>query len=166
MSASGSISSRWLTAASWAAVIIWMAFIFYMSGRPEELSGSDSGMITRAIVGFLEAVGAKGRINSQDATLTLLVRKAGHFIEYVILTMFLMNALIRTQSYRNAGKVDYKKAATAAFAIAVLYAISDEVHQGFVPGRWMRASDVAIDAASSFSAVLIYMRYIVKERLF
>jgi VanZ family protein len=32
-----------------------------------------------------------------------------------------------------------------AWALTLLYAISDEVHQSFVPGRTARATDVAID---------------------
>lgn len=142
-----------------------MAFIFFMSGRPEELSGSDSGRITQIIVSLLEAVGAKGRLNSEDVTLVLLVRKAGHFLEYAVLTMLLMNALV-TKQLAGGRKPDFRRTAVTAFIIALLYAVSDEVHQGFVPGRSMRASDVAIDAASSFSAVLIYMRYVVKKKLF
>ena len=143
-----------------------MAVIFLMSGRPEELSGSDSGRITQMIVNFLEAVGAKGRLNSEDVTLVLLVRKAGHFIEYSILTFLLMNALMSIKPAGRGGRQDHKRIAVTAFLIAVLYAVSDEVHQYFVPGRSMKAGDVAIDAASSFSAVLIYMRYVVKKKLF
>ena len=143
-----------------------MALIFFMSGRPMELSGADSGRIAQMIVSLLEAAGARGRLNSEDVTLVLFVRKAGHFLEYSILTFLLMNAMLSAKPAGRGGKRDYKKVAAAAFLVALAYAVSDEIHQSFVPGRSMRAGDVAIDAASSFSAVLIYMRYVVRKKLF
>lgn len=143
-----------------------MALIFFMSGRPMELSGADSGRIAQMIVSLLEAAGARGRLNSQDVTLVLFVRKAGHFLEYSILTFLLMNAMLSAKPAGRGGKRDYKKVAATAFLVALAYAVSDEVHQSFVPGRSMRAGDVAIDAASSFSAVLIYMRHVVRKKLF
>jgi len=161
----GAKEFRWRTAASWAAVAVWMALIFFMSGRPMELSGADSGRIAQMIVSLLEAAGARGRLNSEDVTLVLFVRKAGHFLEYSILTFLLMNAMLSAKT-AGRGKRDYKKVAAAAFLVALAYAVSDEVHQSFVPGRSMRAGDVAIDAASSFSAILIYMRHVVKKKLF
>lgn len=143
-----------------------MALIFFMSGRPMELSGADSGRIAQMIVSLLEAAGARGRLNSQDVTLVLFVRKAGHFLEYSILTFLLMNAMLSAKPAGRGGKRDYKKVAATAFLVALAYAVSDEVHQSFVPGRSMRAGDVAIDAASSFSAVLIYMKHVVRKKLF
>ena len=40
-----------------------------------------------------------------------------------------------------------------ALALAVLYAITDELHQGFVAGRHPSAVDVGIDAAGALIAI-------------
>lgn len=64
-------------------------------------------------------------------TWDLLLRKAAHLTEFAILGGLLLRALPRPP---------------AAFALGVLYAISDEIHQTFVPGRAGRPLDVAIDA--------------------
>jgi iron complex transport system substrate-binding protein len=61
----------------------------------------------------------------------LLQRKMAHAAEYAILGALLLRAT------RNAG---------FAFALAVLYAASDELHQTFVEGRVGAIRDVAIDA--------------------
>jgi len=42
------------------------------------------------------------------------------------------------------------------FVVAVLYGISDEIHQYFVPGRFMSFGDVFIDAVGISFALLIY----------
>jgi VanZ family protein len=62
----------------------------------------------------------------------LVLRKLARATEYAILGALLMHALQRWPS---------------AFALGVLYAVTDELHQTFVPGRAGRPLDVLIDAA-------------------
>ena len=62
----------------------------------------------------------------------LVLRKLAHMAEYAILGALLLRALERP---------------LAAFAAAVAYAATDEVHQHFVRGRHASALDVGIDAA-------------------
>ena len=64
-------------------------------------------------------------------TLDLVLRKLAHVAEYAILGALLLRAL---------------GAALPAFALGVVYAASDEVHQLFVSGRNGSPVDVAIDA--------------------
>ncbi|HNZ08402.1 MAG TPA: VanZ family protein [Bacillota bacterium] len=154
----------WRRLFSWAAVLAWMALIFFMSARPYELSGTDSGRVAELIVGILESLGVKGRLNSTDTTLVLFVRKAGHFVEYAVLCLLVMNALVKSKQKNKVDKRTYRNMALVAMVLCVGFAITDEVHQYFVPGRSMRASDVVIDAASSASAILFYMRYIARRR--
>ena len=44
-----------------------------------------------------------------------------------------------------------------ALLICVLYAVSDEVHQIFVPGRGAEVKDVLIDSAGASVGVLMYL---------
>ncbi len=71
----------------------------------------------------------------------LVLRKIAHAAEFALLGALLLRAT---------GK------AGSAFAIGVLYAISDEVHQSFVPGRLGSPIDVAIDAAGVAVGVLLW----------
>jgi VanZ family protein len=81
-----------------------------------------------------------------DQTLDFLVRKAGHMGEYGILALLLWRALATTTAWRWPG--------AWAVALAVLYAITDEFHQGLVAGRHESAVDVGIDAAGALIAVV------------
>ena len=63
-----------------------------------------------------------------------------HIIEYAILSLLLYRAL----------KITNKNPQTLAILITILYAITDEIHQYFVPRRISSIFDLAID---SFGAI-------------
>jgi VanZ family protein len=75
-----------------------------------------------------------------------LLAIAAHFIEYAVLAVLLWLAL------RGIGSLA-RYAAPVAFVLAVLYAISDEWHQSFVPGRYPDALDVLVDALGALVAL-------------
>ena len=72
-----------------------------------------------------------------------ILRKAAHATEYAILGALLVRAL--------GGRAP-------AVVLGVAYAVSDEIHQHFVPGRHMSALDVAIDSLGLLAGVLVYQR--------
>lgn len=49
--------------------------------------------------------------------------------------------------------VDRSKRIAIALLTCVLYAISDEVHQSFVPGRGAQVKDVLIDSAGAIVGI-------------
>lgn len=59
-----------------------------------------------------------------------------HIVEYGILSLLLYRTL----------KITSKNPQTLAILITIIYAITDEMHQYFVPGRISSVFDVAIDA--------------------
>lgn len=71
----------------------------------------------------------------------LVLRKIAHTAEYAILGALLVRATGR---------------AGLAFALGTLYAISDEIHQSFVPGRLGSPLDVAIDAVGVAIGVALW----------
>lgn len=78
--------------------------------------------------------------------LDALLKKSGHFVVYAMLAFLWYRALSRD------GMAD-RAALGLAFAIAVIYGMSDEFHQSFVPGRRPGLLDVVIDAAGAAVAV-------------
>jgi VanZ family protein len=66
----------------------------------------------------------------------VLLRKLAHVAGYLVLTLLFLRAL------RRSGVV---AAVPIAMAGALAYAVSDEWHQSFVPGRGATPRDVAID---------------------
>jgi hypothetical protein len=71
----------------------------------------------------------------------LVLRKIAHAAEYAILGALLVRAT---------GKP------IVALALGTLYAISDEIHQSFVPGRLGSPLDVAIDAVGVAIGVALW----------
>ena len=78
--------------------------------------------------------------NLLDITETI-VRKAAHFTEYAILGILMYNLF---RSFNVSSKKSF-----FAVAVCFLYAVSDEIHQYFVPGRACRFLDMLIDTAGS-----------------
>jgi VanZ family protein len=74
----------------------------------------------------------------------LVLRKIAHAAEYALLGALLVRALSRPG---------------LAVALGVAYAISDEIHQSFVPGRMGSPLDVALDAAGVVVGVALWYRF-------
>ena len=72
-----------------------------------------------------------------------ILRKGAHVVEYAVLGALLLRALGRE---------------APAFAAAVAYAATDELHQHFVRGRHASPLDVLIDAVGITLGVLLYRR--------
>ena len=81
-----------------------------------------------------------------DAGLDFVIRNAVHMAVFGILALLLWRAL--------AGTTAWRRPWAWSVALAILYAITDEFHQGFVAGRHPSAVDVGIDAAGAAIAVL------------
>lgn len=92
----------------------------------------------------------------EHGTLYLITRKLAHFGEYALLAALWWRALIT--------KVSQRRALAGAFAIAVLYAMTDELHQTLVSGRAGRPLDVGIDAAGALTAVVFIARSRARRR--
>jgi VanZ family protein len=74
-----------------------------------------------------------------------LVKKGGHMLAYALLTILWLRPLERRSPAR--------RAAFLACGISLLYAISDEYHQTFVPGRNGNGVDVMIDGVGILGAL-------------
>lgn len=75
--------------------------------------------------------------------LNFLMRKAAHFGVYAVLALCYLYALGDWRRRR------------VALLLAILYAISDEYHQSWTPGRVPAPTDVLIDTAGAITALWI-----------
>lgn len=82
-------------------------------------------------------------IDLPESWLETLVGKGGHVLGYAGLSLLWWRALAARWGRRD------RRAVALAFLLTVLYAISDEYHQTFVPGRNGSPVDVLIDAAGA-----------------
>lgn len=117
----------------YALVVIWMFVIFQFSSEMGEASGGRSAVIVR----WLQQMGVPGSFD----LLALLVRKAAHAAVYAVLAMISYYALRL--------HLDGRRALLGALLVSMVYAISDEVHQLFVPGRSGSVRDVLIDVGGA-----------------
>jgi VanZ family protein len=81
---------------------------------------------------------------SPDEGIDFVVRKVGHAVVFGILALLLWRALRATS---------LRRPWAWALALTVLYAITDELHQGGVTGRFASIVDVGIDAAGAVLAI-------------
>ena len=133
---------------SWAAVIFWMAVIFVLSSQAAEQSDRLSISIAENVTKIAEKAVPKWDISIKK--LNYIVRKNAHFFSYLILGVLMINALRESGVYG-------RKAVMIAFLACLLYAISDETHQLFVPGRGGQIKDVLIDSAGAAAGIGVYM---------
>lgn len=128
---------------SWLPALLWACLIFFFS---TDLFSSDN---TAIVVGSLFSVLFHGLSAHEIELMHGLVRKLGHISEYFILTVLLVRALRK----ENNGEMSLRHY-LISLAIAVLYAVSDEFHQIFVPSRTASAVDVLIDSGGAIAGIL------------
>lgn len=137
---------------SYALVVGWMAVIFVLSSEGHDASSGRSDAIVQA----LQAMGVSWQVD----LLTFLTRKAAHTVAYLMLGVLAFNVV---RQYRLSGRM------TVAVSVLVvaLYAMSDEIHQLFVPGRSGEVRDVLIDSAAGllgvFLAKFVYSKYLLRK---
>lgn len=84
----------------------------------------------------------------EDPLLNLLLKKTGHFVAFGTLAWLYARAL------RGQG-ITQTRAFWLAWGLTLLYALSDEFHQSFVPGRHPALTDVLIDSLGAATALLL-----------
>ena len=85
--------------------------------------------------------------------MSLIVRKGAHFSEYLLLATFSFHLLYALPRPRTD-----VMCALCAFVFAAVFAMTDEYHQSFVPGRAMAARDVLIDSLGALFGVFLALR--------
>ena len=88
-------------------------------------------------------------IGGTDETNRFLILKSFHLIEYAFLAFLLSFAILKKKW---------------AVLIAYLYAVSDEFHQSFVPGRTARFRDTMIDLIGILIGILIFNKFFSKKK--
>lgn len=140
-------------------VVIWMAVIFVFSHDTGEASSQKSdGLIINTIEFLLERDLSDAEKVKWLDYFVVPVRKSAHIISYFILGWLMINFV---KEFRLIDKRTY----IFAFILCILYAISDEVHQHFIPGRSGEVLDVAIDGVGSFLGIWYWSyKWKMKER--
>lgn len=132
---------------AWFTVVTWMAIIFYLSHQPASESSELSVGISALIIKAIDLLPIPFHIDMQF--FHFFIRKSAHFFAYFILGVLLFNAF-------NVSNVQQLKGCLSSIGICIIYAISDEVHQLFIPGRSGQISDVLIDSSGATVGIILY----------
>jgi VanZ family protein len=133
---------------SWIAAILWMATIFLLSHQP----ANDSSKLSLGLLDFfMQSLSALApQVEMHADALHTVVRKGAHFGAYFILGILMLNGLRQVGGRR-------VKSAVLALCFCFLYAVTDEIHQLFIPGRSGQFTDVLIDTAGAAAGIGIFL---------
>lgn len=130
----------------WFLTILYMAFIFYMSSRPIELSRQDSAWLMSAINIVESEEQAMDVNNTQMMNLQNIIRKNAHLIIFAGLGILYYISL-----YGYAGK--FLKTASISIVLTSIFAATDEIHQIF-SNRGSSVSDFMLDTLGGLIGAL------------
>ena len=140
----------------WLPVALWMLLIFL--GSSDSRSGPRSSRIIGPIVRWVFPDISEPALDMIVAVL----RKVAHVLEYAVLAALVWRA--RRGPVREAERHWNGAHARFALLISVVYAVTDEMHQAFVPNRGPNLWDVVLDAAgAAFGLCVIWLYFRLKH---
>lgn len=108
--------------------VAWMFMIFYLSSIPGDELGPDTLIIN-------------------------LIKKSGHFVIFGVLAALNLSTFKGRKTLVDTGSAVF----LLSLFLTVLYAVGDEYHQSFTPGRHSSGYDVVIDACGALTVLgLLY----------
>lgn len=140
--------------------LILLAIAFYVIYNFSAQNGETSGSLSLKVTEFIVKVISK--VKNMDEVVKLhyieklhpIIRKLAHFSVYTVVGFSIMGFMC-TFDIKNIIKV------IISFSVGVTYAISDEIHQYFIPGRSARVFDVCIDSLGVLTGIFILITLIV-----
>lgn len=146
--------------------LAWMLLIFWFSSKSADVSTEESltvgKLICSIIVNGYDSMTEVSQLQYAEM-LDHFVRKSAHFLEYGVLGALnfgmcsvYLPVLKRFQKSAAVSKVIMKKGSVVylAWIWGAIYAVTDEIHQLFVPGRYGTVLDVILDAAGVLTGIL------------
>lgn len=130
-------------------VIAWMIIVFWFSAQVGDDSSNISGNTLRKIITFLNSNISQVELERLVELLQPVIRKLAHYTMYTIGGFLIYN---QQRQLKNSNK----RKIIQSGIIGIVYAITDEIHQLFVPGRSGRILDVGIDSLGVITGIIIY----------
>lgn len=130
-------------------IVIWMVVIFSFSNQGGTKSSNTSQKVTKVII---DMVGNNSKAQNEQfiANLEKVIRKLAHYSIYTVGGILIM-------SYSYTLDKPRRQQVCESLIFGAFYAVTDELHQFFVPGRSARFFDIGIDTLGVFTGIAIYM---------
>ena len=126
--------------------------IFRFSSQNGTQSKGISTKVTEFILSFsqkYQKADTKEKTQIRNRT-NAIIRKVAHFSIYTLLGFLLMGLMTKT-------KIKEKWRILITVGLGIIYAILDEFHQSFSPGRTPKITDVYIDTLGIILGVLLIL---------
>jgi VanZ family protein len=123
----------------------WMAFMFFASTGA--FSGENTSRIVRPLLLWLFPDIGEEKI----LLVHFITRKAAHFLEYGVLALLAARAFSASP-----GHLLRRRWFLISLLLVVIYSLSDEYHQSFVPSRGASIYDSLIDTLGGLTSLLLY----------
>lgn len=133
----------------WCLVVLW-CLVIYCFSEFSLFTGENTKRVLEAVLSYLP-FGRGG--DGTSSPLNFIVRKLAHLTEFGILAVLVWRAL-----------EPMRLAYVGAWIFATVYAMTDEWHQSFEPGRTATPKDVVIDSCGALIALLCIRLYMYWKR--
>lgn len=132
--------------------LILFLSVFFLIWAFTSQSGTESNIKSKVIAKMIENVTSMFfKVNHNDyfwkTTLNLILRKVGHFLEYMLLGMTFC-------AFLNALLLKIKTPALMSMVFCLTVAVMDEFRQIFVSGRTPRLFDISVDTCGALLGIL------------
>ena len=130
-------------------IVAWMGIVFEFSNQKGTKSSNTSRKVTVAVV---QAVSDK-TVEENEPIIEKtekVIRKLAHYTIYTVGGFLIMN-------YTYTTNLKLKEKVLYSIAFGTGYAVTDELHQFFMPGRSARVFDVGIDTLGVLTGITIYV---------
>lgn len=139
-------------------VAIWMIIVFTFSNEPSVETQATSGNVTEKIVNIISKVFNITQEQKEKLVQKLnpYIRKIAHYLLYTLGGFFI---IINMNQYNTLSE---SKKIIISLIIGIVYSISDEIHQHFIPGRACQITDVYLDSLGIATGVVLVLFFIKK----
>ena len=132
-------------------LVVWIGLISFASTAG--FSASNTSRFIRPLLKWL----FPGYSEAELLSLHVLVRKAGHFLEYAVLAFLARRAFVTST-----GVFIRRRWFELSVLLVVVNSLLDELHQSFVPSRTGSIYDSVLDIAGGLT-VLVIFKFLLKD---
>ena len=149
---------RWILLLLW---ICWMGVIFVFSAKTAPESTVQSNRVGKLLCSvFVEGYGSMPSEEQlkMAENIDSFVRKTAHFLEYSLLGAL---TLLAAKAWLRGKTLFSSRYPWGALFWCIIYAISDELHQYFVPGRACKVQDMILDSFGAAFGILLVLLFFI-----
>lgn len=138
---------------SWGPVVAAMLVMFAASAQPKFGPPPDADPLRIYFSGVLPVF---------PGIWEFAIKKSAHMVAYGILAVLCMRAFLAWMPHSN-GWLTLRRSSLLAIGLTLGYALLDELHQSFVPGRHASALDIGLDLGGAVIFTLVATRYFARQ---